>query len=209
MKEILEAIGWPHVFFLIAIIFIAVFRKRIGGLISRVTSIDKSGVKAEPVPEAQREKDRTEAVQELLTAIGDSIVIRETENLIRNELTGKGLQTEGDTVTVLIKHLAASRILLGFEQIHNLIFGSQIFLLKKLNEVRGQGVTKYQVEAHFAHVQELFEGELGSWTLGEYLDFLLRTLLITNKGETYHLTNLGAEYLTWMIRNGRSENRPL
>jgi hypothetical protein len=208
MKELIESVGWPHVVFLFAIILILVFRKQFAALISRVTSIDKTGIKTGPIPEAQREEKKSEAVQELLLAIGDSITLRDVESHIRTELKGRGLEVEGDTIKVLIKYLAASRILLEFEQIHNLIFGSQIFLLKKMNETVGQGAGKDFITAHYNHVKGIFK-ELNEWTLDQYLEFLIVRLLITVKGEKYHITNLGVEYLTWMARNGRSENKPL
>jgi len=83
---------------------------------------------------------RFEAVQQLLDVIGSSVVIAEIEGRIKNELSERGLNTDGDTVKILIRHLAGTQILLSFEQIHSLIFGSQVFLLKKLNEVAGQGI---------------------------------------------------------------------
>ena len=209
MKEFIEAIGWPHVAFLFALIFILVFRKQFAALISRVTSIDKTGVKTGPMPEAQREEKKSEAVQELLLAIGDSIVLREVESHIKTELKERGLEVQGDTIKVLIKHFAASKILLEFEQIHNLIFGSQIFLLKKMNETVGQGVGKDFITTHYDHVRDIFKEQLAEWTLDQYLAFLVARLLIAVKGERYHITNLGVEYLTWMARNGRSENKPL
>lgn len=209
MQEFIEAIGWPHVTLVFAITFIIVFKKQFATLISRVTSIDKTGIKTEPIPEAQREKKKPEAVEELLLAIGDTIVLREVESHIKTELKERELEVEGDTVRVLIKHFAASKILLEFEQVHNLIFGSQIFLLKKMNETVGQGVGKDFIVTHYNHVKDMFKDQLAGWTLDQYLAFLIARLLITVKDERYHITNLGVEYLTWMARNGRSENRPL
>lgn len=209
MEEIIKALGWPHFTFLFALVFLLVFRSQLAGLISRITSIDKSGVKAVPTPEAQREKQKTEAVQELLLAIGDSIVLRDIEGRIRLDLKERGLETEGDTVKVLIKHLGAAKILLEFEQIHNLIFGSQIYLLKKLNEVVGQGQKRDFVAAYFDHVKGLFKGVLGGWSFEQYMAFLMGRSLVTVDRDTYHITNLGVEYLTWMTRNGRSENQSL
>jgi hypothetical protein len=209
MEEIIKALGWAHFSFLFALVFVFLFRKQLAGLISRITSIDKSGVKASPTPEAQREKQKTEAVQELLLAIGDSVVLRDIEGRIKADLKERGLETEGDTVKVLIKHLGAAKVLLDFEQIHNLIFGSQIYLLKNLNEVVGQGQTREYVEAHFEHVNELYNNVFGDWSFEQYMAFLIGKSLVTVDGNTYHITNLGVEYLTWMTRNGRSENRPL
>ena len=147
--------------------------------------------------------------QELLLAIGDSIVLREIEGRIKSDLIDRGLEAEGDTIKVLIKHLAATKVLLEFEQIQNLIFGSQIYLLKKLNEVVGQGQSKESVIAHFQRAKDLFKEQLGDWSFEQYMAFLLGRALVISQGVNYHITNLGVEYLTWMARNGRSENRPL
>jgi hypothetical protein len=209
MEAIIKILGWPHLSFLFAVFFVLLFRKPLLGLISRITSIDKSGIKALQAPEAQREERKKESVQELLVGIGDSIVLRDIEGRIKADLSERGLDTGGGTIKVLIKHLAATRALLEFEQIHNLIFGSQIFLLKKLNEVAGQGKPSEFVEAHFESVKGLFSEQLGDWSLEQYLAFLLGRSLITTQGNIFHITNLGVEYLTWMIRNGKGEEKPL
>jgi len=209
MEGIIKAIGWPHLAFLFAVFFVLLFRKPLFGLISRITSIDKSGIKASQTPEAQREEQKKESVQQLLLAIGDSIVLQDIEGRIRADLKEKGLETDGDTIKVLIKHLAGTRVLLEFEEIHNLIFGSQIFLLKKLNEVAGQGKPIEFIANHFEHVKGLFPEQLGDWSLEQYLAFLMGRLLITTKGNIFHITNLGVEYLIWMIRNGKREDNPL
>jgi len=209
MEGIIKSISWPHLTFLFAVFFVLFFRKPLFGLISRITSIDKSGIKASQTPEAQREEQKKESVQELLLVIGDSIVLRDVEGRIKADLKGRGLETDGDTIKVLIKHLGAAKILLEFEQIYSLIFGSQIFLLKKLNEVAGQGKPREFVAAHFEQIKSLFPEILGNWSSEQYLAFLLSRLLITMEGNTFHITNLGVEYLTWMIRNGRREDKPL
>lgn len=208
-EGILKAISWPHVALFLTVFFFLLFKKPLVGLISRITSIDKSGIKASQTPEAQREEKKKETVQQLLLAIGDSIVLRDIESRIKADLKEKGLETDGDTIKVLIKHFAGTKVLLEFEQIHNLIFGSQIFLLKKLNEVAGQGKPAEFVAKYFDSVKGLFPEQLGNWTLDQYLAFLIGRSLLTTKGNIYHITNLGVEYLTWMIRNGKNESNPL
>lgn len=207
--EILKSLGWPHFAFLFALACVVLFRSQLAGLLTRITSIDKSGIKAQAAPEAQREEKKKEATQELLLAIGNSIVLQDIETRIRQDLENRGLETGGDTPKVLIKHLAATKILLEFEQIHNLIFGSQIFLLKKLNEVAGQGKPEAFVVSHFEHAKTLFPGSFRDWNLGQYLEFLFARILILRNNGVYHVTNLGVEYLTWIARNGRREDNPL
>ncbi|MDP2169405.1 MAG: hypothetical protein Q8J96_03185 [Rhodocyclaceae bacterium] len=210
--DILSAITWHHLAFLFALAFIAIFRQPLSELIRRTTRIGKDGLSAGPAgpaPDAQREKFDPEAVQQLLDVIGNSIVITDIEGRVRTELKEKGLSAEGDTIKVLIRHLAGTKLLLSFEQIHNLIFGSQIFLLKKLNEVAGQGRPFSFVCSHIDHVKTLYPDELGEWSFDQYLEFMFSRLLIVRHGDQIHITNLGVEYLTWLARNGRSENNPL
>jgi len=207
--EILNAITWHHLAFLFALAFIAIFRQPLSELIRRTTKIGKDGLSIGSDPDAQREKFDLEAVQQLLDVIGNSIVIADIEGRIRTELREKGLSAEGDTIKVLIRHLAGTQLLLSFEQIHNLIFGSQIFLLKKLNEVTGQGRPLSFIYSHIDYVKTLYPDALGEWSYDQYLEFMFGRFLITQHEDQIHITNLGVEYLTWLARNGRSENNPL
>ena len=86
MGELLTNLEWHHLVFVFAIVFVLVFKQPLVGLISRITSIDKSGVKTTAAPEAQREIEKKEAAQELLRAIGDSIVLEDVEERIKASL---------------------------------------------------------------------------------------------------------------------------
>lgn len=207
--ELFNAITWHHLAFLFALAFIFIFRQSLSELIRRTTKIGKDGLSAGPAPDAQREKFDPEAVQQLLDVIGNSIVISDIEGRVKTALKEKGLSTEGDSIKVLIRHLAGTQLLLSFEQIHNLIFGSQIFLLKTLNEVAGQGRPLSFVCSHIDHVKKLYPDALGEWSYDQYLEFLFGRFLIIRHEDQIHITNLGVEYLTWLARNGRSENNPL
>lgn len=126
--DIFSAITWHHLAFLFALAFIAIFRQPLSELIRRTTKIGKDGLSAGPAPDAQREKFDPEAVQQLLDVIGNSIVIADIEGRVRTELKEKGLSAEGDTIKVLIRHLAGTQLLLSFEQIHNLITDPQPYI---------------------------------------------------------------------------------
>lgn len=154
-------------------------------------------------------KVEKEQIEKLLAVVGDNIIISDIVSNIKSELESKGLSTDGDSVKVLIKHLAGTQLLLRFEQIHSAIFGSQIYLLKKLNESSEKGRNLDFVYHHIDHIKTLFP-ELADWDYEQYLAYLYSHLLITNgENEKVHITNLGVEYLTWLIRNGRSDNKPL
>ena len=139
----------------------------------------------------------------------DSALLKELEGVILRDLGTRQLNTESDTTKVLVRHLAATQIALEFEQVHGLIFGSQIYLLKILNEAASVGVAPAVVDKHFEHVQKLFAPQLGSWTKDDYLRFLFDRLLIRRDAGQYRITVRGNNFLMWMVRLGRSENRPL
>lgn len=205
---IIANLSWPHVSLVFAIFFVIIFYKPIRDFIGRIKSIGKTGLTTETVPKPQDEEKRKRAVEELMK-LRDSPLMLEVETLIKKDLEQRGLETGGDTIRILIRHLAATQLILDFEQIHSLIFGSQIFLLKKLNEVAGQGHETQFVEKHFQHVQQLFPNDLGTWTLEQYLAYLVGRNLITISGGKYHITVKGVEFLVWMVKTGHREDRLL
>lgn len=210
MSQSIAALSWPHFAFLFGVIFVLLFRAQIGALLSRVTSIDKSGIRTQAMPDAQSDSTkRYEAAQELLLAIGDTVVLKEVEARIRADLESRKLDTAGETSRVLVKYLAATMCFLEFEQIHSSIFSSQIDLLRRLNQVQGTGQTLADVEQYFGSVQLLYAPVLDDWTTERYLSFLFSKNLIASTGDRLHLTHLGNEYLVWMAKSGKSEGTAL
>ncbi len=206
--KLLSSFGWPHVTLIFALIFILVFKKAIREFIGKIKSVGKEGLKTESIQTAEVEKKRKQAVEELME-FGDSNVTNKFETFIRDDLKKRGLDTDSDTEKVLIRHLAATQLALDFEQIYNIIFGSQIFLMRKLNEAAGKGVDFELIKSHFENVQELFNEELGHWTVEEYLSFLFGRFLITVEDDNYHVTIKGVDFLIWLTKTARSEKRPL
>lgn len=207
MIKILSSLGWPQITLIFGILFMFFFRKPITEFIGRIRKVGKEGVTTDTPPEMQSLDQRKKAVQELMNT-SDSIVLREQEESIIKDLSSRGLETEDDSVKILTRHLAATQLALDYEQIHNLIFGSQISLLKRLNEVVGQGRPKEYMDDYLSKVKTMHQ-ELNTWTLDLYLDLLFKRTLITNVNGKYHITNKGVDYLTWVVRNGRTEDRGL
>lgn len=144
----------------------------------------------------------------LLEVINKTVVIEEIEKNIKHDLDEKSLNYDGPTNAILIRHLAATKLLLEFEIINSLIFGSQLRLLKILNSAISIGKSKYFVTEYFAKVKSDFVDSFKEWDLNMYLEFLYTKLLITNDDEgNIHITYLGQEYLIWLTRNGKNENK--
>jgi hypothetical protein len=207
IADLLSKIGWPHITLMFGIIFIVVFKTPISNFLNRVDSVGKDGVTTNRSPEAQNEEPKKNDLDELL-AIGNSEVISQIESAIVAELIEKGLDVSGDTSKVLVKHLATTQLALEYEQVHGLIFGSQIRLLKILNEVAGQGKHADYLLGFFSALKER-EPSFKDWDIRNYLYFLSERFLITKVDDQYHISKKGVEYLIWIARTGKSENRGL
>lgn len=200
--------GWPWAIALIVIVFLFLFRSQIGNLISRISSLTKEGIKAELPPEVQNEEKQKLAVEDLMN-LGRSITRDETEKIIFADLKGRKLDTEGDTIRVLVRHLAATQIALDFLQIYNAIFGGQIFILKRLHQVAGVGLFEKDVDAIYMTRKAAAHGVLDEWDMQRYLLYLHNNILIRKTDGRLHITNKGQDFLVWLTQSGVTENKGL
>ena len=207
LQKVIGSLGWPHIALIIGIFFMIIFRVPIATFIGRIRTVGKAGVTTETSPLAQSDEKRKIAVDELMK-VGDSIVLKELEHSTVKDLSSRGLDTEGDTVKVLIRNLAATQLALDYEQIYNLIYGSQILLLRRLNEAVGQGRLKEYMDDYFLKVKSKHQ-DLFTWSFEQYLDFLFKRALIITVDGKYNITTKGVDFLTWIVRNGRTEDRVL
>jgi len=136
----------------------------------------------------------------------DSPALLEQERLIKADLQKRGLEHEGDTVDVLVRYLAQSQLTVIFEEVYRLIFGSQIYILKRINESRA--LKRSVVEEHFRYTQTLFP-VFADWDTDRYMLFLLGRGVVVFANEEYIITTLGMEFLAWMIRVGATEGKGL
>ena len=146
--------------------------------------------------------------QDLMKAGEGFQVVSENEDLIKKDLLGRGLESDSDTAKVLIRHLAVAQSNLWFETVSHTIFGSQIQLLKHLNETRTK-VTFEFLENYFNSVRGRF-AELAEWSTERYLAFLINyNLIIKHETNLYELTVAGNEFLMIMAKSGTKDNNPL
>ena len=198
--------GWPHVALIFGIIFIFVFKTQIADFLSRVRSVGRKGLEADTLPQAQKEKGPKEEVEKLMK-LDESQLLLEQEKFIREDLTNRGLDIEGDTASVLIRYLAATQIFLSFEFVYSLIFGSQIFLLKTLRQASKVGLTPKGMQQHFEWVKSRNPETFDEWNLEEYLVFLFEQGLMIMQDDNYLITIRGVEFLVWLAKVGRTEYR--
>jgi hypothetical protein len=208
MQELISSVTTEHLIFVFALIFIFTFKKPLMGLIERTEKIGKDGLTVGNNSKIQENSSQStsESVQTLLDYVGNSIVINKLETNIVKDLKDKNLDSSGDTAKVLIKHLAGTQALLAFERIYSNIFGSQIQLLKRLNE---QSRDNEYVLQHYNQICEKVPNFKDSITYDIYNNFLISNILIIKEDDSFLVTNMGIEFLTWLTRNGKLEGKQL
>ncbi len=99
---------------IIFISFSIIFHKKIEELIDRVKSIGKGGVSLESGKQIAKSTADPRKEAEALMRQFDSALIRETENLIKADLSKKGLLGAEESIPVLIRYTAALSIAYAF-----------------------------------------------------------------------------------------------
>ena len=141
--------------------------------------------------------------------LGRSITRDEAEKIIFADLKKQNLDTKGDTIRILVRHLAATQMALDFFQIYRSIFGGQIFILKRLNQVAGVGLVERDVEAIYTDRKALVGRVLDEWDLQMYLRYLFNNLLLEKSDDRFHITHKGQDFLVWLTQRGLPEDKGL
>lgn len=205
--EILQSISWPHITLILGVVFFVLFRKEISNFILRIRRIGKEGVQADTELNPQKaEETKTGDIIDNIE-IEKSVLLKEVEASIYQDLETRGLDHQSDTTKVLVRNLAVTRIYLEHEQSYNAILGSQIVLLKKLNEVSGIGRDGGYIEEFFSGVQERYPEAFSTWTCDTYTQYLFGRGLITLDNGKYHITHKGQDFLIWLARSGKTEDK--
>jgi hypothetical protein len=207
LMEILESISWPHITLILGVVFLLLFRKEIGNVILRIKRFGKEGVHVddELIPQKTEETETSSILDHI--EIEKTVLLKVVEGSIFQDLENRGLDYGSDTTKVLVRNLAVERIRLEHEQTYSAIFGSQILLLKKLNEVMGSGREREYIEGIFASVKKHYPEEFSNWTVDIYSRFLFDRSLITIQDDNFHITDKGQDFLIWLARTGKQEDK--
>jgi hypothetical protein len=151
-----------------------------------------------------------EADQKLASAkrVGMSVVLREQEDRIRADLqTLKISDTPKEAIDVLVRNLAAYQLYHAAERLYRLIFGSQLSALKEMNLLGPMNRDKLRefYDAAAANFPQIYD----KYPFEAYLGFLRTNRLITSNDDiNFAITNLGREFLQWMVAEGIADTKP-
>jgi hypothetical protein len=202
----MSIINWPLTGLILGLVFLLVFRKPIESLLSRTKKIGAQGIEAEALqvttPQETPKIDplaTAPAVADDLLLESDSPFVREIESLIRQ--TAKAYTDSGNRERVLVHYLAATAIRWLFERAYGLIFGSQLSLLRILNE--RPGLPTDEVRTYFYDTAvSTYPHTYANYSFDQWLSFMTSQVLVCVKDGRVHITIRGREFLKFLIQEG-------
>ncbi len=200
----MEYVTWPIVVLVLGLVFIILLRKAIGTLIFSIRDLKFGGLKASITPQSEKAINQTTAAEEIMRMF-DSKLLHEQEFLIKERTKLDSLKNDEEKIKFLIRILAATSIMLTFEQIYRSIFNSQILLLEELN-CKPEGENSSNLVVFFEETNRLYTGIEG-FTFDNYIGYLTSQQLIDIKNNTATITLRGREFLTFLVQTGKDKNR--
>lgn len=168
---------------------------------------------AEPAPIAQRLEagaerpalpgaDPRQVADRILDGLIDGYLLEQEERL-KEELNTSGLiQAPEQAVRVLVRYTAASFVEQDFERIFGVVYGSQVRLLRRLNES----------EATRDEARQFYDAAVGVWPGLEqypfetYMNFLTtQRLVVVTAQSRIAITMKGRAFLSFLVRQGKLE----
>jgi hypothetical protein len=209
----MSSFAWPLCICLTVLILglVILFRHHaaISRFIDRTKHIGKAGVTTSDATalatqtEVKDTFEKPSAADELLKSFDNQLLV-EQENLIKNFLKDKNIQSSAERERVLTRYLASSYLVNRFEGIYSGIFGSQLRALETLNESAPNGLPFAAVEAWYefgkAGNPNLY-GANGEYTFERWLSYMRRMTLVTTVDTNVHATEFGSEFLKYLIQN--------
>jgi hypothetical protein len=203
---------WPVSVLIFCLIVVIVFRKRIAPIFDKIGPAIDRLKKAGPIeltstPPSQQAIDVRAKSEKIFHPL-DNPLLKERETAIRRDIETLFPSNVTDRVDSLITHLAATQLVLAFESINKLIWGSQLELLLHVNS-SFNGVVVDDLKIFYEKAAAAHSAGLKDYPFDNYLGFLVNSgLLIRTNGRVY-ITPFAKEFLAHLARTGATYGRPL
>jgi len=202
----MNVFAWPIAVVIIAFGFMLLFRNPIIAFLGRVKEVGSGGIKAssqEPQPPSE---SKPTTASDLLS-VSTNPLVAERETAIEADLKTRGPSETAEVVRLLTRQLAVLQISLAFEHLDNVIWGSQIELLRIMNSTPA-GLSESEIRPFYDQAAGAYPDIYKNYTFENYMHFLLESILISESVGRYYIVTFGHEYLVYLASVGRTGWRP-
>lgn len=204
---------WPIAVIATVIIVILLLKKTIQDLLSRITRLKYGETVAEVSQIRQDINEKKLLVQNQADKPNENIektlglfsvpTLARVKSLVENESKINEFSDDATKFQALVKYSQALYLILSFERLYNIIFGSQLSLLSFVNSTDTQ--SKAELEVFYNNAREKYPDFFDTYSYDDYLDFLLsQELLIVNPDASFAITWLGRDFLKYLVETGKT-----
>jgi hypothetical protein len=206
--------SWPFTIPLVGLISLLLFKKEISSKIQTIflvkhkdTEVSFEGMMNSQLAEVKKPDPLESFV--LKEPIFDPILTH-LDDHVRKQLEdafGNDLKKQRDWA---IRISSIASIERGHEFHYRIIFGSQIFFLKTLNQ--NAKVERDKAEKIFETARQAHQDLYRNFDFNNWISFLIQAMFIevqqtSEDGEFFNLTGMGRNFLVWMTNQGVIENK--
>jgi hypothetical protein len=202
----MEYLAWPAVGLVLGLVFLLMFKRNIGGCIDKIQKVERLGVSLANEQSQAIAEPRVGAFQEMMDSVS-SALLRQQETNIRDALKAKGITNEQETVKLLTRALAATTLILRWEQIDRAIFGSQLNALVAINAAP-TGLTVGQIQGYYNTAAQQNPILYKTYGFDRWIQFLESQKVVVKGGNGYQITADGKEFMAWLVHAGRTHPHP-
>lgn len=199
-SSLLHSIAWPIAATVIAVLF----RTDIRSVLPRIRKAGPTGVELDPVQRQNIGKaDLTLSATKQLPGLLRTKAIDDLERLLRQNLSDV---PEEDRLDWLLVQLAQTRLIAHFERVYRAIFGTQITLLRRLNEQSTitVGDARQFYSENAAKYTEIYD----TYGFDGWITFLMNESLIMQREDKLDILPVGRDFLLYTTVKGMTELKP-
>lgn len=207
-----SGLEWPHAALIVFCLGVVVFKNEIKALIDRVTSVSAGGVSMSSAPLLNQQNTEVEVSKDVEVANIQSLgaefptLMKVMKDSVDTEVKDLGAQEQ---LSALKSYLAYWKAMYVFENVFSNIFGGQLKILRYVNSFGSLGVTFVDLGSVWNPHVQLHKPLLDAYSLETYMNYLFAVGLVEQKDGRVGITELGKEFLMWMAKFGKVDNRPM
>lgn len=197
-----DALIWPGVVVICVVIVgiaaLFILRPAFMKLLGRTSKVGKDGISFEsPQERGSDGKPAQLSFPELMKApISATVLAR--EDYLKDQIHSLNLQNNEEKISVLIRIAASSRVEMEYNNISNLIYGSQLTALIKLSST-SQSIPLSNFEPIFEQAKNQFPAMYEKRSFEEWFRFLASFNLVMQKESNIEITQYGSDFLKYLV----------
>lgn len=210
--QLIQIIAWPLLVFFI----FWLFRQQLRELLKRIKGISYKNLNLQSPTQDENHGVRDELLKKKNASgrlIFDKLIDICSDETIANvktsitEVTQIDLTADlGKRETVILRYTMALFIILKFQRVYDLIYGSQIRILQKVNSSNIE--TKTSLKGYYDKAKEYYPPNYEHYLYDDYLKFLNTYGLILIEDEKILISSYGRDFLKYIAETGLSFEKP-